>query len=117
MKSYHFSLLTALMSIVSICATAHDIEVANNDGVTIYYVYANTAKTELAVSYRGSSYSKYPDEYSGHITIPGTVTYNDKTMKVTRIINNAFFGCTGLTSIEIPSSVTTISPGAFQGCI
>lgn len=29
----------------------------------------------------------------------------------------AFYGCSGLTSLTIPSSVTTIDNSAFQGCI
>ena len=44
-----FALLLPMM------ASAHDIAVANDDGVTIYYVYTNNY-TELAVSYRGISY-------------------------------------------------------------
>ena len=48
-------LLTALLSAVGANVFAHDIEVANADGVTIYYVWTNY-KTELAVSCRGSSY-------------------------------------------------------------
>jgi len=35
---------------------------------------------------------------------------------VTSIGNQAFEGCTGLTSIEIPNSVTSIGGGAFYGC-
>ncbi len=35
---------------------------------------------------------------------------------ITSIGNGAFNGCTGLTSIEIPSSVTSIASYAFQGC-
>ena len=35
---------------------------------------------------------------------------------VTSIGNNAFDGCTGLTSITIPSSVTSIGNNAFDGC-
>ena len=35
---------------------------------------------------------------------------------VTSIGDSAFFGCTGLTSINIPDSVTDIYPEAFYGC-
>ena len=35
---------------------------------------------------------------------------------VTAIGNYAFYGCSGLTSIEIPNSVTTIEGGAFGSC-
>ena len=36
---------------------------------------------------------------------------------VTTIGDDAFDGCSGLTNINIPNSVTTIGGGAFQGCI
>ena len=35
---------------------------------------------------------------------------------VTKIGNNAFSDCVGLTNIEIPDSVTTVYPDAFGGC-
>ena len=35
---------------------------------------------------------------------------------VTSIADNAFFGCSGLTSVTIPGSVTSIGCGAFKGC-
>lgn len=39
-----------------------------------------------------------------------------KALDTTLIPINAFFGCTGLTSISIPNSVTTIGDSAFFGC-
>lgn len=36
---------------------------------------------------------------------------------LTSIGDNAFYGCTGLTSVTIPENVTSIETGAFYGCI
>ena len=38
------------------------------------------------------------------------------TTDLTTIEQNAFYGCTSLTSIELPSSVTSIVGSAFHGC-
>ncbi len=96
-------------------ASAHDIEVKNAYG-TIYYNWINN-NTELQVTYRGTSYSSYSDRYKGHVTIPESVTYNDKTYNVTSIGKYAFLGCSGLTWVSIPNSVTSIGWAAFNACI
>ena len=108
-------LVVLLISLFSVKASAHDIEVKNSDGVTICYNYINN-NTELAVSYRGSSINSYHDEYSGNVVIPESVTYNGKTYSVTSIGISAFYGCSGLTSVTIPNSVTSIGDYAFDGC-
>ena len=107
-------LFTVLMSMMSIEATAHDIEAKNSDGVTIYYTWVNN-NTELSVSFRGSSFSQ-SHEYTGSVAIPKTVTYNGTTYSVTSIGGNAFMDCFGLTSVTIPNSVTSIGDWAFNGC-
>ena len=42
--------------------------------------------------------------------------YNIEFGWTTAIIDNAFYGCSGLTSVTIPSSVTSIGRNAFRGC-
>lgn len=56
-------------------------------------------------------------KYTGAINIPETVTFNGTTYNVTTIGEHAFYGCSGLTSINIPNSVTSIGFEAFYGCI
>lgn len=55
--------------------------------------------------------------YSGDIFIPNQVTYNGICYTVSSIDAFAFFKCSGLTSITIPSSVNQIiGDDAFDGC-
>ncbi len=55
-------------------------------------------------------------KYSGVMSIPDSVTYEDEVYHVTSIGNEAFSNCTNLTSISIPNSVISIGGSAFFGC-
>lgn len=84
---------------------------ADENGVLIegfYYNLVTASKTATVTN--GST------AYTGAVTIPATVTWEDITYDVTAISMEAFKNCTGLTSISIPSSVSTISGQAFYGC-
>ena len=108
-------LLFLVVMMLPLVASAHDIEVKNADGVTIYYNYINDG-TELEVTFLGSYYDSYSNEYQGNVAIPEEVTYMNRTRKVTSIGVRAFYYCTGLTSVTIGNSVTSIGVRAFYYC-
>ncbi|MDR0713363.1 MAG: leucine-rich repeat protein [Bacteroidales bacterium] len=54
-----------------------------------------------------------PSPWEGYRTEIGTLIIHEG---VTTVGDNAFFYCSGLTSITIPNSVTTIGDGAFSVC-
>ena len=116
MKHYYLSIfLVILLSTVCTTSFAHDIEVVNSDGKTIYYIINDDGNT-LTVSFRGNKPYSYENEYTGDVDIPETVTYSGKTYTVTSISYEAFSGCSGMTSITISNSVTSIGDFAFWNC-
>ena len=104
-----FLVIVALL--LSATVSGHDFCI---DGIC----YSITSNEELIVqiSFQGSNYEEFKNEYSGTVVIPNKVTYNGKEYSVTSIGNDAFHGCSGLTSMTIPNSVTSIGAGAFFDC-
>ncbi len=95
----------------TLAASPHDFEV---DG--IYYDITSSSDNTAAVTFRGSSYNSYSNEYSGSVIIPSSVEYNGKTYAVTFIGHDAFRYCASLASVVIPNSVTSIGNDAFYYC-
>lgn len=79
---------------------------------TVDGIYYNKNGTEATVTH-DNNFNSY---YQGEVLIPETVTYDGTTYTVTCIGNNAFYGCSYLTSVIIPNTVTTIDVEAFRLC-
>lgn len=110
MSTFIKTTLLLLALLLPASAAAQDFEV---DG--IYYTI-NGNQISVSVTYLKNSDGSSAYSYSGDITIPETVNYRGATYMVTRIDNWAFKGCTELTSVVIPNSVTYISDSAFENC-
>ena len=107
----HFKLtflLIVIMSMVGAKALAYDAEI---DGI-----YYNLSDTKATVTYKELDEDRDPySDYKGNIVIPDHVIYKGNTYSVTSIGENAFRGC-NLTSVIIPSSVTSVGQRAFYYC-
>ena len=95
-----------------------------NGKAIVNAVNANGAKvnTELDFSYNDetheASVKKYTGTsyYSGDITIPRILLHSGKLYTVTGIEDKAFYDCTGLTGIKLPSSIKCVGTNAFANC-
>lgn len=106
MKTRNFTYLAiAAMLANALDASAFDFVL---DGIyyniTGYYTVEVTSKTP------------YTGCYSGWVSIPNCVTYQDMTYEVTRIGDSAFSYCRDLTDVSIPPSVQEIGTCAFNFC-
>ncbi|MBQ6078832.1 MAG: leucine-rich repeat protein [Muribaculaceae bacterium] len=109
-------LMTLLLALVlPVIAVAEDVYDFEEGG--IYYKIVND---EASVTYKSFSYIDhdpyYESDYAGDVVIPPTVTYDGKTYPVTSIGNCAFYRRRAVTSITIPSSITSIGWSAFFDC-
>ena len=98
------TLLSLLLALLPLVASADAVEI---DG--IYYNLIPKGKVAEVTS--------NPNKYIGAIEIPETVTYNGVNCNVTSIGESAFSNCSGLTSVTIPNSVTSIASSASRNCI
>ena len=103
--------LSTLLLALPLLGSAYDCQV---DGI----YYNLIPKGNMAeVTYQKFENDIYYSDYSGSVVIPEKFTYEGVEYSVTSIGGNAFENCSGVTSVTIPNSVTTIGLAAFGSCI
>ena len=97
-----------LLVVIAILATSNTYAQASFETIDglCYLIYSDTKTAALTVT---------PGEkYSGNIVVPEKVKASDGVeYTVTSLGANCFYGCSGLTSITIPSSVTYLDYRCF----
>ena len=103
-----FVMLVVLMLMTTSSAMAQEPKLEVIDGFR--YLLESDTKTATLVP-------KTDGNYSGNIIIPEKVKGNDGVeYVVTSLGASCFDGCSGLTSITIPSSVTSLGYQCFYHC-
>ena len=98
------ALFLSLAVLLSLPVLAVEVEI---DGIN----YELVAKAKQATVIAKSS-----GKYSGEVVIPESVEHEGAAYSVTSIGDNAFSGCSGLTSVTIGSGVERIGTEAFSDC-
>ena len=98
------------------------ITVKYNNGTTLCYKildnFGNVALTWDRTNGR-TKFDEGASAYKGDISVPSFITTgeNDEfTFRVMEIDQNAFYGCTEVTSVDLPYSILRIQNDAFKGC-
>lgn len=117
-KQFFFGILSLLAWLPPFSANAYDAYI---DG--IYYSLERTYNYNTYTTERIATVVSGENSYSGDVNIPDYIRvydygseYYGEMFDVMNIGQGAFEGCTGLTSIIIPNSVTTIGDEAFRNC-
>ena len=94
---------TILFNLVTISTCAYDFK---QNG---FYYNVNFTDMTAIVTFG-------EDDYKGKVTIPSSVTFNSKVLKVTEIGDGAFRNCERLTTLNIPYTILIVGRGACAGC-
>lgn len=103
-------LLTGIMVLFHFSLSATTFSKKSASGHTIFYQTIGSSGEVYVI--QSSTYSNF----SGTVTIPSSVYYDGTTYYVTRIANNAFKDCSGVTEFNLPNSIEQMNQNSFAGC-
>ena len=108
--NYSINYVAGTLSILDDTFTANTVE-----GVPVEYKVLTTSTVAVGdgVSMEHVAISTNTE---GTVTIPTTLTYNDRELSVVELSFRAFHDCDKVTAFNLPNTVTTIGDAAFSGC-
>ncbi len=71
--------------------------------------YNKVGDNKVEVTYKDNNFNSY----NGTVTIPSSVSYGGRTYSVTGIGNFAFYNCSSLTAVTLPTTITAIGSNSF----
>ena len=112
LKYYALSLLFTVLSITQLWA--YDFNAISPSGHRLYYtITSNTAPrtVEVVPPAGNTGYSGYTAP-TGSVIVPETVTYLGNTYRVAKLADRAFYNCTQILTLSLPSSLKYIGNNA-----
>lgn len=103
-------LVSLTLSLVVLASKATNFTV---NGIYYYTIDDQRAAVSVQSEWDAVNSKMIYNYYTGSLTIPSTVTYNEKTYKVTRV---DLYGCSELTSVSLPSTLEEIAECGFGDC-
>ena len=108
----HKTLLIRLVALVAALASVLGAKAYDFVESGFYLNITGTNTVEITYNNSNPNYNSY----TGHVSIPSSITHNGTTYTVTAIGNSAFRNCDELTGVSIPNTVTRIGNFAFYEC-
>lgn len=102
------------VGIMSFSVSARDFQYEYEGQTLIYTVLDESAGT---CETKAGSLEAAGNNVAGSLKIPAIAKDGNKSYSVIKIGQNGFTGCSDMTSVEIPTSVSLIKPLAFCECI
>lgn len=98
-------------------ASAFDFSSVSSSGQTLYYSLLSDSTVSIVYPNQvGSTYYSGYTFPSGNVVIPASVAYGGSSYSVVAIGDYAFYGCVGITSITLPTTMLSIGNSSFSQC-
>ena len=108
-----FSNYNATLYYPSEAASAYTTHTTWKNFASNYAMYGEGNLIFIPTSDTEAMVARYPGASPETITIPETITFNNKNLTVTKVMEGAFAACPDLTLVKFPATLTEIGEGAF----